>query len=157
MNLTDDILLKEFEQIKIDLINLYDSKGMRASGKWADSLEVVGGSYEVSLMGLQYSQQLETGREAGGFPPIETIKKWILDKGVFAQALQTIKLSSLAFLIARKIARDGWKREQHGGVNLISEIITPERIQKIIDEVGVAETFTLTTEILGFITELEAA
>jgi len=39
-------------------------------------------------------------------------------------------------LIARKIAREGWKREKFGGVQLISQVVTAERIQKIIDRVG---------------------
>ena len=106
------ILSKEFELMKDDLIKLYDAKGMRSSGKWADSLEVIAGEDTVKLIGEEYSQQLETGRQAGRFPPIEDIKKWIIDKGVFNSALQKISLSSLAFLIARKIANEGWKRER---------------------------------------------
>jgi len=100
---------------------------------------------------------LETGRKSGKQPPIETIKQWIQDKGVFTAILQQISISSLAFLIARKIGREGWKREQHGGVNLISEVVTDERIQRIINEVGAVEAMRLTTEIIGFLNELEVA
>ena len=149
------ILSQEFESLKIDLIKLYDAKGMRSSGKWADSLEVIANENTVVLMGEEYSQQLETGRKEGRFPPIADIKKWIIDKGVFTEALQTMKLSSLAFLILRKIKQKGWKRENHGGVELISSIITEDRIQKIIDQVGAVEAFRLTTEIVGMFNELE--
>lgn len=149
------ILSEQFELMKADLIELYDAKGMRASGKWADSLEVIANEDNVKLIGEEYSQQLETGRQAGKFPPIADIKKWIIDKGVFNSALQTISLSSLAFLIARKIAKNGWKRERFGGVELISTIVTDQRIQKIIDEVGNAQIIQVSTEIVRLINELE--
>jgi hypothetical protein len=154
-------LIKGFELIKTDIALLYESKGMRASGAFVDSLETIYTEtpigYNAKLLGNDYAQQLETGRKAGSFPPIADIKKWIIDKGVFASALQTITLSSLAFLIARKIANEGWKRERFGGVELISSIITPERIQMIIDEVGAVETMRITTEIKGMLNELELA
>lgn len=155
------VLSKQFNLLKTDLIEAYDKKGMRASGRFADSLEVqtfeTATGYKAILYGENYSQQLETGRNSGKYPPMEMIKKWIMDKGVFTQALQTISISSLAFLIARKIAREGWKRQGYGGVNLISEVVTDERIQMIIDEVGAVEAMRYTTEILGIINELELA
>lgn len=150
------ILSQEFEALKADLIKLYDAKGMRSSGKWADSLEVIADENTVVLMGEEYSQQLETGRKEGRFPPIADIKKWILDKGVFNSALQKISLSSLAFLIARKIANNGWKRERFGGVELISSVVTAERMQKIIDEVGNVMMVEISSEIITLINELEA-
>lgn len=150
------ILSQEFEALKADLIRLYDAKGMRSSGKWADSLEVIADENTVVLMGEEYSQQLETGRQAGKFPPIADIKKWILDKGIFNSALQKISLSSLAFLIARKIANNGWKRERFGGVELISSVVTAERMQKIIDEVGNVMMVEISTQIITLINELEA-
>lgn len=151
------ILSQEFESLKADLIKLYDAKGMRSSGKWADSLEVIANENTVVLIGEEYSQQLETGRKEGRFPPIADIKKWILDKGVFTSALQNISLSSLAFLIARKIANNGWKRERFGGVELISSVVTGERMQKIIDEVGNVMMVQISSEIITLINELEAA
>jgi len=152
------VLSKEFEKLKSDLIIAYDAKGMRASGKFADSLEVMifndESSYKAQLWGEDYAQQLETGRQGGTYPPIDAIKKWIIDKGVFTQALQNIKLSSLAFLIARKIYRNGWKRQGYGGVDLISQVITPERLQNIIDEVGAVEAMRISSEIEFLINDL---
>jgi hypothetical protein len=156
-----EILSQEFELLKKDLILLYEKKGMRSSGKWADSLTVTVrseiGKYTAVLTGLDYSVQLEVGRKAGKFPPLEDIRKWIIEKGVFAEALRSITISSLAFLIARKIANQGWKRERFGGVNLISEVVTDERLQKIIDEVGTTEAVRASNEILKLINELQEA
>lgn len=150
----NEILLKEFESIKADLIAAYDRKGMRASGQFADNLEVVQTSRGVQLWGLNYSQQLETGRQAGKFPPINAIAKWIEDKGIANRLNGEITKNQLAFLIARKIACEGWNRADYGGVELISEVITEQRIQSIIDKVGEDVLLNYTTDIIKMIKEV---
>lgn len=154
--MSKDILIQEFESIKTDIIDLYDQKKMRASGNFAESLEVVmNGETSVKLLGNDYAVQLEQGRKPGKFPPIKAIEQWIKDKGIFANVLQEIKISSLAFLIARKIAKDGWKREKSGGVELISSVITDERIQSIIDKVGEVETIKFTNELIDMLQSIK--
>jgi hypothetical protein len=149
------ILSKQFELLKDDLIKAYDAKGMRASGKFADSLDVKVEGLTAQLWGESYAQQLETGRKAGAFPPISAIEQWIKDKGIANRIEGKISISSLAFLIARKIAKRGWKREEHGGVELISQVITDVRIQKIIDEVGAGQALVYTTEIIKLVNDLK--
>lgn len=129
------ILKEEFDLIKLDLIKKYDELGMRASGDWASSLEVQVRGLSARLVGVKYSEQLEFGRRAGKQPPSEAIEQWIRDKGLMNRIQGKISISSLAFLIARKIKREGWKRQGYGGVELISQVATPERIQAIIDRV----------------------
>lgn len=149
-------LSQEFEQLKKDLIEAYDKKGMRASGDFANSLEVVmlNNDTKAQLWGNSYAQQLETGRNAGKFPPINAILKWIDDKNISARLNGEINKNQLAFLIARKIAREGWNRQGFGGVELISEVVTDERIEKIIQEVGIEQTFIYTSQITKMIKEL---
>ena len=148
---SEQILLKEFDALRVDLIKAYDAKGMRASGKWASSLEVQVSPFNAVITGLNYSQQLETGRRSGGFPPISSIEQWIKDKGITPIE---ISISSLAFLIARKIAREGWNRQGYGGVDLISEVVTDKRIQSIIDKVGEVTMFEFSTDIIKMIKEI---
>lgn len=152
--MSSQVLSKQFELLKDDLIKAYDAKGMRASGKFAETLEVKVKGLTAQLWGEDYSQQLETGRKSGRFPPIDAIEQWIKDKGIANRIQGQISISSLAFLIARKIAQKGWKREQHGGVELISSVVTDERIQKIIDEVGAEQAMIYTTEIITMVNEL---
>lgn len=152
--MSSKILSREFENLKKDLIIAYDAKGMRASGKFADTLEVQVTGLTAKLFGEDYSQQLETGRKAGKFPPINAIEQWIKDKGIANRIQGEISISSLAFLIARKIARNGWKREEHGGVQLISEVVTDQRIQNIIDEVGAEQALIYSTEIIKLVNEI---
>jgi hypothetical protein len=152
--MSSKVLSKEFELLKEDLIRAYDAKGMRASGKFAESLEVRVNGLTAQLWGESYAQQLETGRRAGSFPPISAIEQWIKDKGIANRIQGEISISSLAFLIARKIAQRGWKREEYGGVELISEVVTDARIQKIIDEVGVEQAMIYSTEIIKLTKQL---
>jgi hypothetical protein len=151
----EDILRIEFLAMSKEIVKAYDEKGMRASGKFAKELEVRTTEYSAELLSVPYAQQLELGRRAGGFPPLKMIEDWIRAKGVFNDALKKIKISSLAYLIARKISREGWNREKHGGVNLLSEIVTDERIQSIIDKVGDVSLTFYTTEIIGLLNEME--
>jgi hypothetical protein len=130
-----NILKEEFDLIKADLIKAYDAKGMRASGNWANSLEVNVKGLSATLVGEKYSEQLEFGRKAGKQPPSKAIEQWIRDKGLSSRIEGNISISSLAYLIARKIAREGWRRDGYGGVDLISQVVTPQRMQSIIDRV----------------------
>ena len=151
----NNILSNEFENLKADLITAYDAKGMRASGNFANELEVIQPTTtRVQLWGADYAQQLETGRQAGKFPPINAIRQWIQDKGIANRLNGEITVSQLAFLIARKIAREGWKRQGYGGVDLISEIVTDQRMQKIIDQVGLEKVSEVQTEIIKLIKTL---
>lgn len=152
-----DLLQREFEQLRQEIIALYDAKGMRASGRFereskVEINEVSTFVTSATLSGPSYAEQLEYGRRGGRYPNIESIKDWILVKGVFDQAIEDIGLNSLAFLIARKISNFGWDRQQYGGVELVSSVVTPERIQKIIDKVGtiaIAE-FTSSLDLKSF-------
>jgi hypothetical protein len=152
--MSSQVLSKQFELLKDDLIKAYDAKGMRASGKFAETLEVKVQGLTAQLWGEDYSQQLETGRKSGRFPPIDAIEQWIKDKGIANKIQGQISISSLAFLIARKIANEGWKRQEYGGVELISSVVTDERIQKIIDEVGAEQAMIYTTDIIKMVNEL---
>lgn len=152
--MSSQVLSKQFELLKDDLIKAYDAKGMRASGKFAETLEVKVTGLTAQLWGEDYSQQLETGRKSGRFPPINAIEQWIKDKGIANRIQGQISISSLAFLIARKIANEGWKRQEYGGVELISSVVTDERIQKIIDEVGAEQAMIYTTDIIKMVNEL---
>lgn len=132
----DQILYREFNYIKQDIIDNYRELGMEASGKWINELEVEVEDENAKLVGAKYTEQLVYGRKPGTFPPVEDIKQWIYDKGIVNNIKGNISVSSLAFLIARKIARVGTKYFQEGGTDLVRSVITPERIQRIINLVG---------------------
>ncbi len=61
---------------------------------------------------FNYILTLETGRKPGKMPPTEPIKQWIEQRGIQPP---DISQDSLAFLIARKIGREGSLVYRQGG------------------------------------------
>jgi len=91
------------------------------------------------LWGSKYTEQLQYGRKPSTkMPPMQALYDWIISKGIMNNTYKEYQIKGLAFAIAKKIQRDGWQRENHGGVNLISDVITSDRFKKIIDEIGLA-------------------
>lgn len=126
------ILTQELEKLKQELIEKHKSLGMKASGNWIESLSVEVNDEGGIIWGTDYTKQLVEGRPPGKFPPIKAIEKWIYDKGIIAD----IPLSSLAFLIARKIAERGTDYYIQGGTDLISGVITDARVKELVDVIG---------------------
>lgn len=154
----EQLLAQEFELLRLDIIKEYDAKGMRASGDFAASLVVETKGLTATLRGNAYAEQLELGREptqggGGGRPLTKIIEDWIVTKGIKPIEAE-MKISTLAFLIARKIHREGWDRRNHGGVELISTVITPERVQQIIDKVSEFNVAQFTSQIKEMYLEL---
>lgn len=148
---TIEVLQEEFESIKAELVQRYNELGMKSSGLWESELEIsIDGDESKSsskVLGLNYTEQLVFGRKPGKFPPIKAIEQWIQDKGI-ATIGKNISTSSLAFLIARKIAQEGTNYFKQGGTDLVESVITPERIQSIIDRVKEINVVTMTNGLI---------
>ena len=147
----NDILKQEFEILKLEFIQKYDELGMRASGKFANQIrsEVLQepNKFIARIYAPDYSNQLEFGRQSGKQPPSKIIEKWIYDKRISTN----LKISTLAFLIARKIGKEGWKRKDFGGVELVSKVFTVERIQKIMNKAGEMALQNFTSDVLTYL------
>lgn len=149
------IVVDGFKPIVKTIISNYKAKGMKASGEFEQSLEIVEIPNGAVIMGAGHAVQLEFGRGAtssgsssGNETLFERIEQWIKDKGIIAT---DISEQSLIFLITRKIHNEGWDRSKHGGVKLISDSITESDFQKIIDsvmELQIRETKNNLIEIL---------
>lgn len=96
-----------------DLIKSYDTKGLRASGNWANSLvgnvESTPNGYKLTIDGADYSGAMEYGRKPtvkkGNGELKDIIRQWIDDKKIVPK--DGISKDSLAFLITRKIHQEG--------------------------------------------------
>lgn len=127
------------------LVIEYDNQGRRASGNWETELEsnidrTLKG-YRIRLLGSYYTYWMENGRRPGKFPPINVIRQWIDDKGIIPYG--NISRDSLAFLIARKIARDGYK-----GRPVVANVITDQWVQELLDAVGLFYLEEIKSDIL---------
>lgn len=131
MNKTNnDIIKEEVEAVLSDIKKLYNSSGKRTSGNFETQLEARYSDNKAEIYGVTYL----AGRVAGKMPPVQAIEKWIKAKGItpYNDKLTT---TGLAWAIAKKIAKNGTKKENH--LKVYEEVITPERIDSIIKKVSV--------------------
>lgn len=113
------------EDIKTKPVTKYGS--VNASGKLANSIRFDVNNGVLKVYGLDYIYYLEKGRKSGKAPPRKAIEQWIVDKGIISD----ISTKSLAFLIQRKIAREGTTIYQQGGSDLLSGILTDKFLGEI--------------------------
>lgn len=123
-----DNVLKVLQEYAKEAERLYKEKLIKddkvASKKLLNSIHctIQSGNNNVTVvMHLEdYWKYIENGRGKGKFPPVDKILEWIKIKPVKPQKkngkLPTEK--QLAYLIGRKIAREGWK----GGKQLATTI-----------------------------------
>lgn len=110
--------MEEIEKILNDFLAQYKNNLVQTgdSGKLADtariSVNIENNVYTIGINMEDYFQYAENGRGPGKMPPIENIKKWISVKPVLPTPMKNGKLpteNQLAFLIARKIGKQGTK------------------------------------------------
>ena len=146
-NVNDIIIKEELEAIKADIIALYNASGKRTTGEFENGLEIKYQPNSATLSGYVYL----AGRAAGKQPPIQAIEKWLIAKGI-TPIESKMKISSLAYLIARKIAKEGTKKENH--LQIYNQIITPERIEKILERLNQVNVTAFANEVTIMITKL---
>lgn len=122
------ILVEEMESIKADILTVYNASGKRTSGEFERGLELKFEPEKATLLGYEYL----AGRRAGKMPPIKAIEDWLNAKGI-KPIEDNMKVSTLAFLIARKIAKEGTRKESH--LMIYKQVITPQRIQDIMTKI----------------------
>ena len=111
---------------------------MNTTGQMADSLGYKwDGSTLVIYSTEKYFTVLETGRKPGKQPPTEPIRKWIQSKGIATD----ISEKSLAYLIARKIGKEGSLLYRQGGKSgVISDFINDKYIKDNLNDRFFLET-----------------
>ena len=158
MLLIDQILMSLGErivaQLKEDIAKKPITKygAVNASGALLNSIrfDVVNGVLRVYA--LDYIYYLEKGRAGGKAPPRDAIVKWIQDKGIQS----TLPVNSLAYLIQRKIAKEGTLIYQQGGSDLVSGIINQGLIDGLKSDLFNAIVDSSVTQIRSNIVKLAA-
>ena len=148
MSDASQLLAAEFELLRADIITAYEASGQQVSGNWADTVKVEATPHGYSITAANYIN----GRAPGTPPPSEAIEAWIIKKGIAARLQNNMTVSSLAFLIARKIARYGWRPKQ-GSDTIIDGVVTPQRIQQILDKVGESYLTDFSTQIINYLNQ----
>lgn len=129
-----ELVSSELEALKQRIIENHRSAGQVASGRTIASLKVEITEDGGVLWGRSPFGTLETGRKPGKVPAgfWKIIRQWMDDKGI-----QVEKPDSFAYLVARKIAREGTQLFRNGGR---SDIYSPEvkdTVERVSDGIGI--------------------
>lgn len=135
-----NIDLSPIQNIAKQIIELYrlqlDKDGINASGNLSNNIKSIVEFNDtrliISLELEDYWKFVEYGRGPGKMPPIDVIEQWIKIKPVIPEPIngRVPDTRQLAFLIARKIGRDGIV-----GRYPIEKIKKSDSMKTIIDDV----------------------
>lgn len=142
----DEIIREEIELLLEDIRKAYYASGKKVSGQFLEGLEAEYSKNSATIKGYVYMAGRGKTKNKGkaGEPTLkEQIEKWIVQKGIIIE--EGLTVSSLAYLIARKIHREGTKRE--GWYKIYEEVITPARIDQIRQRVATFNVNRIITEI----------
>lgn len=145
---SNTIIKSEIEAILADVIALYNSSGKRTSGRFEDGLKATYGDNKATIEGYTYL----AGRRAGKMPPVASIKEWIIKKGI-KPVEESVTINSLAWAIAKTIAKTGTKKVNH--LKIYEQVITPERINLIINKVSEFNVNLFVQELTASLTLLQ--
>jgi hypothetical protein len=129
-----ELVASELEALKQRIIENHRNAGQVASGRTIASLKVEITENGGVLWGRSPFGTLETGRKGGKVPAgfWKIIRQWMDDKGI-----QVEKPDSFAYLVARKIAKEGTQLFRNGGR---SDIYSPEvkdTVERVSDGIGI--------------------
>lgn len=129
-----ELVASELEALKQRIIENHRNAGQVASGRTISSLKVEITEDGGVLWGRSAFGTLETGRKGGKVPAgfWKIIRQWMDDKGI-----QVEKPDSFAYLVARKIAKEGTQLFRNGGR---SDIYSPEvkdTVERVSDGIGI--------------------
>lgn len=142
-----DVIKEEIEGILSDIIQVYEQSGRKASGQFAEGLEAIYEPYKATIRGFVYLAGRGKTKKKGkaGEPTLQqAILKWLQVKGI-KSVKNDISQKSLAYLIARKIHEQGTKPSEW--LRVYEQVITPQRINKIIQRVSQLNVNRIITQI----------
>jgi hypothetical protein len=145
-----DVLERWMAERRVDLIDNYDSKGLRASGAFADGIKIKTTEYQSTMTAPPHVGVMVTGRKPNknqmpaalrawvGWAGSTFLNDWVQDKG----------LDLNAYAVAWKIAREGISvPNAHNDGRLLDDTFTAERMEELNRQLGKMYTTTITSEI----------
>ena len=134
----ETIISTWLDGVQKDLTINYNRLGLKASGGWPKQLEPVQeieqGHIRVGMLGANYTQWIENGREKNRDQSKEGLRAWVGWAGstFLKQWVKDKKVDVSPYAVAYKIAREGWKvPNQYNAGGLVSDVITKGRIQEL--------------------------
>jgi hypothetical protein len=152
INVADSFGAETVEKLKQAHINA----GQEASGETLESFKYdvieADGKILISISGSDYVEFTDRGRGGGGMTPVESLEKWISDKGVFG-ALTETETKSLAWAIAKTHAASGSYQNRNnktynGTQSPVFSDMVLEDTAKLVKELGLALTSSIQSGII---------
>lgn len=136
MKEVQNIIFEELEDLRKRIISNIDSTGRKASGRTSGSMHTDISENRGILFGRMAFGTLETGRKPGKVPAgfYRIIKQWVIDKGISFDSQS--ERNSFAYLVSRKIVREGTQLYRRGADTDVYTAEIPETIERIKDRVG---------------------
>lgn len=142
----EEIIKEELDSIFKDAEKLYLSSGKKVTGNWSKGKEILSSENYGELKSYAYLAGRGLTKKAGtGSTLYSRILEWIKNRGI--QPIESsMKVTTLAFLITRKIHQSGTDSSRH--LEVFDKVITPARIQMILDRVSSFNVSLFTDEII---------
>lgn len=116
------------------LIASYVKRGLRAFGEFERGLKSEVTETTLKITAPFHARIMEGGRKKGKFPPPQEILKWVRLGKIVKRG--DITDEQLAFLIGRKIAREGIKVPNKYNIGkVISSVLLDGSLQDLIDDI----------------------
>lgn len=139
-----------FKKFGEDILKDMQSKIPKASGRTADSLELIVSPTGFEIKGDAHIQALVDGRKPtssgakAGNPTLrEQILDWIKTKGITPNE-PSMSQESLAFVIARSIHENGYK----GKKDMFKGVLSDNIIKQIEDSILLSKSTEITSSII---------
>ena len=134
INVVEGWAFERTEQLKDDIKNKSVTKfgAVNSSGRLAKSVRFKVTDKKLIVEADDYIYQIEHGRKPGKFPPRQVILDWIHEKPIPSD----ISEKSLAFLIGRKIAKEGTEIYKQGGSGLLEGVFNDDEFRDLANRIG---------------------
>jgi hypothetical protein len=149
-----EIDVRQLQPYADKILTLYkqalQNKGIDASGTLSQTasstIEIDGTKLIISLNLEPYWKYVEYGRRAGKMPPIDAIARWITIKPIVPNPIngRVPDTRQLAFLIARKIGREGIE-----GRKPITEMVYSDTVETMLNDIKSAIVGQLKEQLLN--------
>lgn len=146
----NDILIKELEQLKSDIIRRHEEAGQVASGRTRAAFEVRVNDNNGQLLGNAYVGVLERGRRAGKVPynMRDILLRWAEMKGIAFDS--ETSANRWAYFVAKKIKEEGTKLYRSGQRLDIMTTPVEEFTERLSERISVLYENEITNEIFNF-------
>lgn len=143
----DKIIREEIEAILEDIKALYIASGKKASGEFGRGLEAVYEPNKGTIRGYVYLAgrgPTKKGHKEGEPYLVEKILDWIKIRGIKPRE-EKMSIKSLAWAITKSIHKKGTNPSNF--MKIYEQVITPQRINSIIDRIAKLNVNRIITEI----------